>query len=64
MPGDHIHYGGTTVRILHNIKHDTHKHKDQFGQDMLAYWATRDDTGAEGWIVFGADMTIEMERVE
>ncbi|MFY1620082.1 hypothetical protein [Micromonospora sp. WMMD736] len=26
---------------------------DIFGRDMIRYWATRADTGAEGWVIFG-----------
>jgi len=29
--------------------------RDRFGRDMIRLWCRREDTGAEGWIVFGPD---------
>lgn len=59
VAGDRFHYCDTTVLILRDAVDSV----DRFGRTMLKFWATRDDTGAEGWIEFGPDATVELEGV-
>lgn len=49
VPGDRYTYNGTVVEILR----DREPHRDRFERDQIKYWARREDTNAEGWVIFG-----------
>lgn len=49
QPGDSYEHAGTTVTVLREQERTV----DLFGRPMLRYWASRADTGAEGWVMFG-----------
>lgn len=48
-PGDRYVHAGVIVTILR----DREPWVDFFDREMFQYWATRSDTGAEGWVRFG-----------
>jgi len=54
QPGMTFLYRGTRVRVLRAPEGWV----DRFGRDMLRFWATREDTGAEGWMPFGPGVSI------
>jgi hypothetical protein len=37
---------------------------DIFGRTEMRYWARREDTGKEGWIMFGLRSILKFERIE
>jgi hypothetical protein len=37
---------------------------DIIGRTEMRYWARREDTGKEGWINFGLQATLKLERIE
>lgn len=49
-PGDRIEYAGVGVTVLSTPTRDA---KDKFGREMWQFRARRDDTGAEGPMLFG-----------
>lgn len=50
-PGGRFPYASTWVTVLRAPEPAT----DIFGRPMVRVWAKRDDTGAEGWMLFGPD---------
>jgi hypothetical protein len=48
--GMQFQYQGVTVRVLR----DPEPYEEpRFGMKLIRFWATREDTGAEGWMQFG-----------
>lgn len=54
LPGDRFEYRGTVVEITAGPR----PAEDLFGRSMIEYTAVREDTGAEGPIMFGPTATI------
>lgn len=50
-PGDLVAGGSDDIpcRIIHGPVPGT----DLFGRDTLRFWARREDTGEEGWLIYG-----------
>jgi hypothetical protein len=47
--GDRFHYQGTVVTVLQAQEPTS----DRFAQELIKYYAQRDDTKAKGYMVFG-----------
>lgn len=54
--GDRFIYSGTVVHKLGEVL----PHTDLFGRGQVKFWAKREDTGTEGWMVFGPDASVEV----
>lgn len=53
--GDEFARDGIVVTVLRGPEPT----KDLFGRDMIRVWCRREDTGAEGWVMFGRDAVID-----
>ena len=58
--GDCVRYRDVPIRIMR----DAEECPDIFGRTEMRYWAKREDTGQEGYINFGLQATLELERIE
>jgi hypothetical protein len=52
-PGDAYLRGHGASAVLVTILRPAEPCKDRFGRDMVQFWARREDTGEEGYVVFG-----------
>jgi hypothetical protein len=55
--GTQILVTSTGTDVLVTILRDAEPCKDQFGRDMRKFWARREDTKQEGFMIFGPNGT-------
>lgn len=56
-PGDVFTYHDTAVTVLRGSE----SRSDRFGQPLVAYWCSRADTGAAGFMSFGVACELELD---
>lgn len=60
VPGDVLVYAGVRCTVLVAAT----PAPDLFGRTMLHVWASRADTGARGWLIYGPDAVVELVGTE
>ena len=59
-PGDTFAYSRFGYNVQITVLRLPQGHEDMFGRDELKVWCRREDTGQEGWVLYGFGADIEL----